>query len=119
MVVDTRKHGKKLTTVLQEPLGTAYIFCDQSRGCSEIKAHLSACFPAGGFTDARLEEVLDDLVSRGLMLKDGKSYLSLALLPPPDTLVDSRVPAAEEQGEIGVEDLIRLDGVLQPTGNVL
>jgi hypothetical protein len=28
-----------------------------------------------------MEEALKDLVSRGLMLKDGKSYLSLAILP--------------------------------------
>ncbi|NDQ57958.1 MAG: RiPP maturation radical SAM protein 1 [Acidipila sp.] len=117
VVADTRKRGKKLTTVLLEPLRTAYIFCDQSRASSEIKAHLSACFPARAFTDAWLEEALDDLVSRGLMLKDGKSYLSLALLPLPSTLVDSRVSAGEGQEEIGVKTLVPLGSLLQLSGS--
>jgi hypothetical protein len=117
VLVDTRKRGKKLTTVLQEPLRTAYIFCDQSRAFSEIKAHLSACFPERPFTETWLEQALDGLLSRGLMLKDGKSYLSLAFLPLPSTLVDSRVAAAEAQAVIGISNLVQLGGFLQSSGN--
>lgn len=117
-VVDTRKRGKKIITVLQEPLSTAYIFCDQSRAFPEIRAHLSAWLTAEGFTDTWLEGSLDDLVSRGLMLKDGKSYLSLATLPLASTPVDPRLPPAEVERKIGMNNLIEI-GTFQPASSNL
>ncbi len=116
--MDTRKRGKKIITVLQEPLSTAYIFCDQSRAFPEIKAHLSAWLTAEGFTDTWLEGSLDDLVSRGLMLKDGKSYLSLATLPLASTPVDPRLPPAEVERKIGMNNLIEI-GTFQPASSNL
>ena len=117
-IVDNRKRGKKLTTVLQEPLSTAYIFCDQSRAFPEIKAHLSPWLTPEGFTAAWLEQSLDDLVSRGLMLKDGKSYLSLATLPLASTPVDPRLPPAEVERKIGMNNLIEI-GTFQPASSNL
>jgi len=118
-VVDRRKRGKKITTVLQEPLRTAYIFCDQTRAFPEIKAHLSAWLTPEGFSDAWLEEALDDLVSRGLMLKDGKSYLSLATLPLESTLVDSRLSAADVERKIGMHNLVEISSLLPASSNLL
>ncbi len=119
VLVDTRKRGKKSTTVLHEPLRTAYIFCDQSRAFLAILAHLLACFSARSITDAWLGEALDDLVTRGLMLKEGKSYLSLAILPLPSTLFDSPLPGASKQKEMGVEGLVQVGSSLQPPGSLL
>lgn len=114
-VVDTRRGRKKSTTVLQDPLRTAYIFCDQVRPFSAIKGHLSRCFPSLDLTDTWLEEALNDLVSRGLMLKEGKSYLSLAILPLSSTLADSSVSSPESRNEIRPENLVQLGSSLQPS----
>jgi ribosomal peptide maturation radical SAM protein 1 len=117
LLVDTRKR-KKLTTVLQEPLRSSYIFCDQARAFSTILAHVSARFPSRSVAATWLEGALDDLVSRGLMLKDGKSYLSLAILPLPDapsTAVEREVRYAGVQAEVRVEGLVQLSASQQPT----
>jgi len=119
MLVDTRNRRKPSTTVLEEPLRTAYIYCDQSRGFSAIQAHLSMCLPSLSCTSGWLEEALKDLVSRGLMLKDGKSYLGLAILPDSNPAIDSQVPIALDHQNIPAEDLIQLGGSPQPSGNPL
>jgi ribosomal peptide maturation radical SAM protein 1 len=80
-IVDTRKKHQKIITTLPEPLRTAYIFCDQIRPLAGVEAHLTSCLPRVNLADSWLKQALDDLVSRGLMLKEGKSYLSLAILP--------------------------------------
>jgi ribosomal peptide maturation radical SAM protein 1 len=109
ILVDTRTRRKRSTTVLEEPLRTAYIFCDQIRPFSAIQAHLSLCLPSPNCTDAWLEEALKDLVSRGLMLKDGKSYLSLAILPDYIPAIDSQAPVARRHQDIPPENLVQLD----------
>lgn len=89
VIADTRRGRRKTTTVLEEPLKSAYIFCDQSRPFSAVQAHLTACFGEKIVSDACLAEGLDDLVARGLMLKEGKSFLSLAVLSDGDEFIDS------------------------------
>lgn len=79
-IVDTRTKQRK-TTTLREPLRSAYIFCDQIQPLASIRTHLVSCVPEITSTDPALEQALDDLVARGLMLREGKSYLSLAILP--------------------------------------
>jgi ribosomal peptide maturation radical SAM protein 1 len=114
-VVDTRKRWKKSTTVLRDPLRTAYLFCDQIRPFSAIKGHLSRCFPSLNLTDTWLEEALNGLVSRGLMLKEGKSYLSLAILPLSSSLADSPVSSPDSHDEVRAENLVQLGSSLQPS----
>ena len=117
LLVDTRKR-KKLITVLQEPLRSCYIFCDQARAFSTILAHVSARCPSPVVSGAWLEGALDDLVSRGLMLKDGKSYLSLAILPlpsAPSAAVEREVSYAAVQAEVRIEGLVQLGASEQPT----
>ena len=108
VIIDTRKRHKRSTWVLEDPLKTGYIFCDQIRALSAIKAHLSACFPERLFTDSWLEESLSDLVSRGLMLREGNSFLSLAILPLLSTPSDSQASFAVKREEIGVQYLVQL-----------
>ena len=117
LLADTRKGCKKSTLALREPLRTAYIFCDQVRPFSTILAHLSLQFPSGGITGACLGQALDDLVSRGFMLKDGKSYLSLAVLPflVPD--LDSPLPNPGDEKPT-VPTLVQLSTSPQPPANL-
>jgi len=108
VVVDTRKRPKRSTRVLEEPLKTAYVFCDQIRPFSGIKAHLLACFPEHVFTDSWLEESLSGLVSRGLMLREGNSFLSLAILPLLSTITDSQASLASKRQEIRAQNQVQL-----------
>jgi ribosomal peptide maturation radical SAM protein 1 len=99
---DTRKRGRKaVNTVLREPLSSAYIFCDQVRPLSSILAHVAraAACSEPGWTSEELEVALDELVSRGLMLKEGKSYLSLAILDFPAALSEAPTDVRQEGRE--------------------
>lgn len=80
-IVDTRVPGKRRVTTLREPICSAYIFCDRIRAVSTIQEFLAPRYPASDLAEFELSRALDDLVTRGLMLKEGKSYLSLAILP--------------------------------------
>ena len=69
------------------------------------------------FTSAWLEGALDDLVSRGLMLKDGKSYLSLAILALPNipsTSFERPVSDIAGQAEGRAGGLVQLSPSPQP-----
>jgi ribosomal peptide maturation radical SAM protein 1 len=117
VIVDTRKRRKRSTRALEDPLKTAYIFCDQARALSEIKAHLLTCFPERTFTDSWLEESLNDLVSRGLMLREGNSLLSLAILPISSAITDSQAPFADKREEIRPKDLVQLGAAVPVSVN--
>jgi hypothetical protein len=108
VVVDSRNGLKRSTLVLPDPLKSAYIFCDQFRAFSAIKAHLMACLPEQKIVDSWLEAELAGLVSRGLMLNEGKSYLSLAILPSASGVADSQSFVAEKPMEIRTESLVQL-----------
>jgi hypothetical protein len=90
---------------------------NQIRQFSAIQAHLSLCLPSLNCTDAWLEEVLKDFVSRGLMLKDAKSYLSLAILPDYVPAIDSQAPVARRHQDIPADNLVQLNCSPQPSGN--
>jgi ribosomal peptide maturation radical SAM protein 1 len=119
VIVDTRKRRRRSTWVVKEPLKTAYIFCDQIRGLPAIKAHLLASFPEQTFANSWLEEELAGLVSRGLMLREGTSYLSLATIASSPAARDSRSSFVEKHRETGNENLIQLGGATVTSVNVV
>jgi ribosomal peptide maturation radical SAM protein 1 len=114
LLEDTRLGKKRTTVVLPEPLRTAYIYCDQARPLSAIQALVSACFSRReNRLEISIEPALADLVSRGLMLKEGKSYLSLAILPVSNAGQDLPVVAAPRQ-DAGGEHLVQLVAKMDP-----
>jgi ribosomal peptide maturation radical SAM protein 1 len=57
----------------------AYEYCDELRGGLAVIRYLRRAFPETFFEDERVMRFLDSLVAHGLMVSDGKHYLSLAI----------------------------------------
>jgi ribosomal peptide maturation radical SAM protein 1 len=70
---DRRRPSEPAFHVLEGPQGQVYLACsDHARTAAAVAAHLE--MPA-----AEVTPLLDDLSDRGLMMRDGSSYLSLAI----------------------------------------
>ena len=76
MLLDCRKPGPAQEITLHEPLSSVYRFCDEARALSQILRSLPAPLQ---MTDQELETALDFLVAKGLMVKEGTAYLSMAI----------------------------------------
>jgi len=81
-LLDTRSNAtlKELTLTGLEQ--SAYEYCDELHSCTNIIHYLRRSFPDVPFSDLRVKEFLDSLVTNRLMVTDGESYLSLAIRAP-------------------------------------
>ncbi len=70
---DRRRPSEPASHLLEGPQGQVYVACsDHARTAEAVAAHLE--LPA-----AEVTPLLDDLSNRGLMMRDGSFYLSLAI----------------------------------------
>ena len=76
LLLDRRKPGLAQEFMLHEPLSSIYRLCDEATGLSQILKSLPATHQ---MTGEELETALDSLVAKGLMVKEGTAYLSLAI----------------------------------------
>ena len=79
VILDSRPGATVPELILSGLECAAYEFCDELHGGKSIVRHLRALFPAVEFSDQRVFDFLDSLVSNKLMVTDGSNYLSLAL----------------------------------------
>jgi ribosomal peptide maturation radical SAM protein 1 len=79
LLLDRRKPGPAQQIALHEPLSSIYRLCDEALALSQI---LQAIPAPHQITGEEVETALDSLVEKGLMAKEGSSYLSLAIPAP-------------------------------------
>lgn len=82
-IVDTRSDTTVGTLVLAGLEQAAYEFCDTLHTGASVIAHLRHSFPDVAFSDQRVYDFLESLVSNRLMVTDGTNYLSLAIQASP------------------------------------
>jgi ribosomal peptide maturation radical SAM protein 1 len=76
LLLDCRKPGSAQEITLHEPLSSIYRLCDEATALSQILKSLPAPHQ---ITGEELEAALDSLIAKGLMVKEGTTYLSLAI----------------------------------------
>lgn len=78
LIGDTRDGlGTPIATVLEGTEKVLYEACDSIRSISEIFAEATVSDPS--LSTERIIELLDDLVARKIMIREGNKYLSLAV----------------------------------------
>ena len=76
VLMDTRSPGPARKITLNKPLSAVYQGCDEAMALSQIWQSLP---PANRIALEELERALDALVEAGLMVKEGSTFLSLAV----------------------------------------
>jgi len=79
-IVDTRSGLAATDVILHEPLRTLYLYCDEIRSFGSVRDQLREQFGDSTLTESELRESLQKLVENRLMVSEGLSYLSLAVL---------------------------------------
>jgi ribosomal peptide maturation radical SAM protein 1 len=83
VLMDTRSDASLRELALTGLEQAAYEYCDELRSGPVVARHLRELFPEVDFTERRVLDFLDSLVSNRLMVTDGKNYLSLAIAASP------------------------------------
>lgn len=88
LIWDLRPCASQPLTVLDEPLRTLYQACDSIQSAQALSARLAED-GLPGVSALDIDSLLEPLIEQGLMLRDGHSYLSLALT------LDDYAPSAQ------------------------
>ena len=102
LVWDLRRSATEPLTVLDGLQRELYLACDMIRTLDQLDL-MAADLPIGPVTHSEIEQALEPLVTRGLLLRDGDSFLSLAIplgeYSPSGPILDRFYQLVEQVGQ--------------------